>query len=277
VNPVDEFAGFVGRVPSTEVVLPRGRTRVWDTGDGPPLVLLHGVAASRRVFFRIVEPLARNHRVIVPLLPGEERPDGRLTLDTHLDDLAALLNGLDLRAVRLFGFSFGGWLALAYGARRDPRVDAVVVQGAFARYPLRPGDRLALAVGGLVPASWAAWYFRRRVLAGRENALLAAHHPALADLNAEWQGRTAVPSLRARTRLISGLDLAPRLASIDVPLTFLQGELDPVAPRRPFERLRSLRPDARAVLLPGAGHLAALTHADELVAAILSAPARTRP
>lgn len=272
---VDAFADFVGRVPKTVVALPGGEARVWDAGRGPPLVLLHGIAASRRVFFRVFEPLAEERRVLVPALRGEERGRRRLALDDLLDDIAGLLGALDLREATLFGFSFGGWLALAYGARRDPRVAGIVVQGGFARYPLRPADRFALAIGGLVPPSWASWYFRRRVLAGRENALLAACDPALAALSAEWQGRTPVATLRARTRLIAAVDLAPRLPSIAVPLTLLQGTLDPVVPRALHDRLRALCPGAGATLLDGAGHLAALTHPAELVRAVLSAPART--
>ena len=272
---VDAFADFVGGVPTTTLAMAHGDARVWDAGRGPPLVMLHGIAASRRVFFRVVGPLAEQRRVLVPALRGEERARRRLALDDLLDDVAALLEGLDLRGVTLFGFSFGGWLALAYGARRDPRVERIVVQGGFARYPLRVVDRIALEVGGLVPPSWASWYFRRRVLAGRENALLDAHDPALALLNAEWQGKTPVATLRARTRLIAGIDLAPRLPSIAVPLTLLQGTLDPVVPRRLFDRLRALCPGAGTALLDGAGHLAALTHPVELARAILSAPAPT--
>ncbi|MGH7162115.1 MAG: alpha/beta fold hydrolase, partial [Planctomycetota bacterium] len=67
---VDAFADFVGSVPSRRVALPWGECRVWDTGAGRPVVLLHGIAASRRVFFRLVPLLAARRRVVVPLLRG---------------------------------------------------------------------------------------------------------------------------------------------------------------------------------------------------------------
>jgi pimeloyl-ACP methyl ester carboxylesterase len=121
---VDEFAFFVGRVRST--------AGAWDEGEGAPVVLLHGIAGGRRSFFRLVPLLAKRRRVVVPLLRGEERPEPRATMDDLLDQLAGLLERLDLKGVTLLGTSFGGFLALAYTARHDPRVEAVVVQGAFA-------------------------------------------------------------------------------------------------------------------------------------------------
>jgi pimeloyl-ACP methyl ester carboxylesterase len=259
VSLVDDFAAFVGRVESEE--------GAWVMGEkGPPVVLLHGIAGGRRLFFRIVPRLAERFRVIVPILHGEARPAPTATLADLLDDLALLLERLDLREVRLLGTSFGGYVALAYARRRDPRVKELIVQGAFPRYRLRLMDRVVLALSHLVPASVASAYFVHRVLHGREIRLLARHAPGMEPLVAGWQGKTPFASLRRRTHLIAG----PALQVPDgLSLTIAHGGEDAVVPREAFEKLKRACPRARAVLWDGVGHMAPLTH-PELVAGLVS-------
>jgi 3-oxoadipate enol-lactonase len=266
VTLVDAFADFVGGVDHREVTLPWGETGVWEVGEGRPVVLLHGIAGSRRVFFRLVPLLARTRRVIVPLLRGEDIACPRVTLEGLLDDLAALLRALDLTETTLLGVSFGGALALAYGERRDPRVEDIVVQGAFATFRLRWTDRIALALSRLAPDALGARYFGWRVLRGPECRLLREHAPGLDVLVADWSAKTPFPTLRSRTHLIGRMDLDAAVRAIEVPLTVAQGEADRVVPRLYFEHLSRLRPDATRVLWPGVGHLAALSHPDAVAA-----------
>jgi pimeloyl-ACP methyl ester carboxylesterase len=273
VSLVDAFADFIGSVRYAEVDLPWGPAPVWDLGAGKPVVLLHGIAAGRRVFFRLAPGLAERYRVVVPPLRGEIRPAPRATHEELVGDLAALLDALDLEDVTLLGTSFGGTIALAYAARRDPRVSAVVVQGTFRRFSLRPFDRVAHALSYLFPARAGAAYYRRRVRLGPENRLLAEHAPGLDVLLPDWSGKTPFATLRRRIRIIAALDLAPAVKRIDVPLAFLHGTRDKVVPRALYDELQALRPDARHVLLEGVGHNAALTHPDRIVDEVASATA----
>ena len=257
---VDEFAEFVGSVPYREV----GKSQVWDLGEGPPIVLLHGIAAGRRVFFRAAPLLARRWRVVVPSLLGEDVPAPRATWPELLDDLAGLLDALELDGVTLLGSSFGGTIALRYGARRDPRVKRIVVQGTFARFSLRPFDRVMQALSSLLPARVGSAYFARRVRLGPENALLAEDAPGMERLMPAWSAKTPFATLRRRVKLITSMDLEAEMKRIDVPLTIARGDKDRVVPRFFFEQLAAARPDARHVEWKGVGHNVALTRPDLL-------------
>lgn len=269
---VDEFADFVGSVPTRELALPRGAAHVWDLGSGSPVVLLHGIAGARRIFFRVVPLLARDRRVIVPLLRGEDEAVRERAPGPYLDDVGALLEGLDLSDVTLLGVSFGGYLALAYAARGDPRVARAVVQGGFARYRLRLADRVALRLSYLGPDALGAAYFRRRVLKGRESSLVARHCPGLETLVADWMGKTPFSSLRARTYMISRHDAFERM---ETPITIAHGRLDSVVRFDHFERLRDRAPRAEAVVWDDAGHNVALTHPERLVELVATSRARS--
>jgi len=260
VNLVDSFADFVGTVPCREVDLPWGRAQVWDAGAGRPIVLLHGIAAGRRVFFRLVPLLARSRRVIVPPLRGEDAPAPRATWEEMLEDIAALLRALDLGDATLFGTSFGGALALGYGARSDPRVREIRVQGTFKGFRLRPGDRLAHLLSYAAPASVGAAYFARCVRRGSDMKLLAEHAPGIDEFFPRWCAATPFATVRRRIALLHSLDLTGAVRAIRVPLAFLHGAKDRVVPRAFFEELRRLRPDALATLLEDGGHNLPLTH-----------------
>jgi len=257
---VDEFADFIGSVPYREVDLPWGRAQVWDMGTGRPVVLLHGIVGGRRPFFRLVPLLAANRRVIVPPLRGEDVPFPRATWEDHLGDLAGLLEALDLRDVTLLGTSFGGAIVLGYGARSDPRVGEIRVQGAFKGFCLRPLDRMVHRLSYALPAAAGAAYVARRVRKGPEMDLLKEHAPGIEGLFPGWCAATPFATLRRRIALLHALDLSDAVRRIRVPLALLHGARDRVVPRSFFEDLRRLRPDASATLLEGPGHNIPLTH-----------------
>lgn len=101
-------------------------------GSGPPVVLLHGLACGKRMWFHQVRALSPHFRVIVYDQRGHgrtEAPDDRSRYSPgHLvRDLAGFLDALALDRVALVGFSMGGGPALALAAQRPERVSHLVL------------------------------------------------------------------------------------------------------------------------------------------------------
>ncbi len=95
-----------------------------EMGDGPPLVLLHGLTDSHRTWFRVAPELARTHRVLMPDLAGHglsSRPDASYELSWHAKIVADWLDSLGVEPADVIGHSFGGgvaqWLLLERRAR----------------------------------------------------------------------------------------------------------------------------------------------------------------
>jgi len=91
-----------------------------DNGEGPPTLLLHGLACTREVWTEVTELLTPRRRVVAVDLRGhgESTPVvGTFSLDQQADDINALLIELDLRDVVLVGHSAGGYSALAFVER----------------------------------------------------------------------------------------------------------------------------------------------------------------
>ncbi|MEU6353003.1 alpha/beta fold hydrolase [Streptomyces sp. NPDC047072] len=109
---------------------------VAETGDGPPVVLLHGGgpgASGVSNYSRNIEELAKEHRVIVPDLPGYSRSSKGIDPADPFGSLAAgirgLLDELGLDKAHLVGNSYGGACALRLALDTPDRVDRMVLMG----------------------------------------------------------------------------------------------------------------------------------------------------
>jgi pimeloyl-ACP methyl ester carboxylesterase len=141
-----------------EVELSAGTIEYEDTGSGPPVVLLHGLAMDGSLWRNVVADLRADHRCIVPTLPlGSHRrpmhPDADLSFRGHVRLIAELLERLDLRDVTLVQSDLG--FAQLLAAEHPERLARLVLLSceAFDNYPPGlPGRILGLAAklpGGL--------------------------------------------------------------------------------------------------------------------------------
>ncbi len=88
-----------------------------DQGSGRPVVLMHGVLASRRFYERNATALAEHHRVISLDFRGHGDSDvsqGGNTIPRFAEDLEELLEGLGLQNIVLVGWSMGNFVAWEY-------------------------------------------------------------------------------------------------------------------------------------------------------------------
>ncbi|MBE8470017.1 alpha/beta fold hydrolase [Streptomyces justiciae] len=109
---------------------------VAETGDGPPVLLLHGGgpgASGVSNYSRNIAELAKEHRVIVPDLPGYGRSSKGIDPADPFGSLAAgirgLLDELGLDKAHLVGNSYGGACALRLALDTPDRVDRMVLMG----------------------------------------------------------------------------------------------------------------------------------------------------
>jgi pimeloyl-ACP methyl ester carboxylesterase len=134
------------------VRLPWGRLTVYVAGDGPPLLLLHGLGGSGRYWAGLTPHLAATRTLIAPDLAGFGRSD-KPSLDYsrafHLDSLDALLTALrvDTR-LAVAGHSMGGVLAALFAARHLERIESLALAAApFPRLQTHPSRLPAGFIG----------------------------------------------------------------------------------------------------------------------------------
>jgi pimeloyl-ACP methyl ester carboxylesterase len=99
-------------------------------GGGDPLVVLHGGLMTIGEMFMLLEPLARTHKVIAVELQGHGRTadtDRPLWFETMGDDIAALLNQLNISTADIVGLSLGAAVGLRTAIQHPQKVRRLVV------------------------------------------------------------------------------------------------------------------------------------------------------
>jgi pimeloyl-ACP methyl ester carboxylesterase len=110
----------------------RYRCPYFSWGDGPPLVIVHGLSDAARSFILLVTRLCAHFRCIAYDLPRGGSDGAWLGSYTHadlVDDLFALLDHLGIRQSYLLGSSFGSTVVLAALRRGLPHVRRVEIAG----------------------------------------------------------------------------------------------------------------------------------------------------
>jgi haloalkane dehalogenase len=109
-----------------------------DEGSGEPIVCLHGEPTWGYLYRRFIPPLARTHRVVVPDHMGfgkSETPrDREYTLKTHVENLARLIEALDLKDITLVIQDWGGPIGAAYALRHPARVKRLFLLNTISGY-----------------------------------------------------------------------------------------------------------------------------------------------
>jgi pimeloyl-ACP methyl ester carboxylesterase len=247
---------------------PRYRMTYRVLGQGPPLILVPGIASTYRVYALLLNTLATRFRTILYDYPGEHPDDGaRLARINHehlVDDLFGLLDHLNLGRVFLAGISFGSTVTLRALHREPRRFPKSVMQGAFAWRKFGPAERLALILGRRIPGPAARLPLRRLVLSHNSKSEFPTEIADRWPYYLEENGLTPIAAMAHRVDLLTRLDLRPILPEIPTEVLVLQGNEDRIVPRRFFDELQATLPHAEGILMPLVGHQPHFTHAEAM-------------
>jgi len=242
-------------------------------GHGVPLVLLHAFPLDHTMWDAQLDPFAHRCHVIAPDQRGfGHTPLGRqtLTIETLADDVAALLDAMQIRDRAIIcGLSMGGYVALAFHRKYTSRVRALLLcdTRANADTPAGAADRVALiervhatgaaaVVDTMLPKLVAADAFEQQPhIVERVRQMILGTAPA-----------TLVVALRA---LATRPDATSHLPHIALPALALVGEHDVITPVDVMHAMADAIPQCRRAVIPGAGHMSPMERPTEFTAAVL--------
>lgn len=120
-----------GRLRFRSVDTDAGSISLMEAGEGPPVLMLHGLGATKASFLPTITALADTHRVIAMDLPGFGNSDkplrGAYDPAFFAAAAAALLDALDIDRAAVLGNSMGGRAAIELGLRAPERVERLVL------------------------------------------------------------------------------------------------------------------------------------------------------
>ena len=248
-----------------------GGTVARSDGDGPPVVLVHGMGLNLNMWDWQMPFLAPRFRVTrYDLLGhgGSDKPVKTYEMADFVGQLARLMDALDMARGALVGFSLGGLIVRAFALAHPDRVSALaILNSAHDRSDAeRAGllERLALATreghGATVEMALARWFTKD----------FAARRPDVIDLVRRWMyaNDQRVYPLIYRVLAEGDRPLSKAIDAIRAPTLVLACEWDHGNSPAMAERMAARIPGARAATVPGLKHMG-LAEDPEAIARIL--------
>ena len=227
----------------------------------PPLVLVHGLGLDLRLWDALIPALSR-HRVLRLDLRGHGGSDSPLppyTMGAMIRDVERLIQHFALKDAVIVGAGEGGLIAQGLAVKRLDLVRAMVLTGSATRFgnpdlwqrritAFANGPDLAAEAASLLGPRW-----RQIPVALQVEAMLSRTRPE------GWQGLAAA---------VGNTDFYQTTATLTLPTLILAGGDDRKTPPDMQREMADLIAGSDFHLLPGASHLAMLTHPTAFAAAL---------
>ena len=242
------------------------RTRVQEDGVGSVVLLIHGTPLDARAWDPLV-PLLRDRRRIVRY-DARGHGTARATpiprsYGPLADDVAALLDALDVPRAHVVGHSWGGQVAQRFALDHPDRLSRMsLLCTRSSPFPaFRDAATSMRATGRVDPEPALRRWFSPSALAGPHG---------LAEQVRGWLREAPVASWAGALDLLAEFDVLSDLPQVSVPVDVVCAELDQVATPEHMSKISAALPLGRWVLLQGARHLVPLDQPARVAEAILT-------
>jgi pimeloyl-[acyl-carrier protein] methyl ester esterase len=243
-------------------------------GQGPAMVLVHGLGSHSGIFAETVAALQVSFQVTCIDLPGHGRSEG----DARIGELAGISDLVVAHAppgAIWIGWSLGGLVALKATQRHPSRVARLIVVSGSPRFSAATDwvdgikddvwNAMGFDYGPGFPESLKHFFsFQVRGSRGASKALrgllkAASEYPPKPDI------------FRAYARLLETADLRCQMREILCPVRFIMGEKDSFAPSALGLAAARLVADGFCEIIPGAGHVPFLSHPELFLSSLTRA------
>jgi pimeloyl-ACP methyl ester carboxylesterase len=239
-------------------------------GQGPALVLIHGITGSSETWSEVLPRLAQHHTVIAPDLLGHgqsAKPKGDYSLGAYASGIRDLLVALEIERATFVGHSLGGGVAMQLAYQFPERLDRLVLVSSgglgrevhlVLRLTALPGAEYVLPllvaqplrdVAGAVAGVMGRVGFRP----SPDVEEVATGFTSLGDVDARQAfihtARAIIDFEGQRVSATDRLYLAE-----NVPSLLVWGENDRIIPMAHGEAAQELMPGSRLEIVPEAGH-----------------------
>ncbi len=263
---------------------------VIDAGEGPPVVLVHGLSANWQNWLQVIPALvAAGYRAIAFDLPGfghSEMPVEPISIPGYARAVDGVLRGVGVEGpAAVVGSSMGGFIAAELAISHPERVERLVLVSAAALWnerlrarPLVVASRVSRFYAPLIVSGW---HVIARLPRLRHEALRSAGlrntSAVSAPLAYELLSGAGKPAFVEALQALYDMRIRDRLPEIACPTLVVWGADDPLVPLKHAFEYEELIPHARVVVFRGTGHAPMLEQPERFDAALLEFLAEDAP
>jgi pimeloyl-ACP methyl ester carboxylesterase len=279
-------------VQTREIVLHGDRISYRIAGQGPVILLIHGIAGTAATWTAVQERLAERFTTIAPDMPGHgvsDKPVGDYSLGNLASTLRDLLVALGHERATLVGHSLGGGVAMQFSYQFPAQTERLILVSSgglgrdvnlILRAACLPGADLFLATvaGPLAAAGSSIGRVLGRVgwRPAPDLQEVASGFASLADTSTRTAFlhtlRSVVGTTGQRVNASNRLYLAA-----EMPTLLIWGENDPIIPAHHAQSAHERMPGSRLITFAGSGHMPHLDEPTRFAAALLDFMDETEP
>jgi pimeloyl-ACP methyl ester carboxylesterase len=266
-NPDPEWLKIDWRKHLKTVDVVGARTNYVEMGEGPPLLLVHGLTGAWQNWLECIPHFAHTHRVVAMDLPGfgsSPMPPWEISIPAYGRFIRDFCERVGVGRCSLVGNSMGGFIATEVAISEPERIDDLVLVSAagitWARARREPAEMLGRVTRAAAPLALRFQMsgirrpkFRRRAFRG------VFHDPN--GLRREMLWENVVPAFESpgtfdAMRTLVGYDIRHRLEEIEIPTLIVWGRNDRVVPvPAAFAYEKRIGDNAELVIFDRCGHV----------------------
>lgn len=242
------------------------RVNFVEVGEGPPLLLIHGLGGCWENWLENIPQLARNRRVIALDLPGfgdSPMPGWEVSIGAYGALVSALCRALETGPLPIVGNSMGGFIAAEVAVSEQSSVEKLVLVSAAGVSHARMRREPAATVGRMTRAAapLALRYQERALRRPRlRNRMVRQLFFRPHELPREFiweavEGGMHAPGLVAAIRGLAGYDILERLDVVEIPTLIVWGRNDLIVPAGDALEYQRLIKNSELVIFDRCGHL----------------------
>jgi pimeloyl-ACP methyl ester carboxylesterase len=235
------------------------------SGDGPPIVFIHGLSGSWQNWLENLPYFAQTHRCIAMDLPGfgySDMPVEKISMSGYARQVDALCNQLGIDRCIVVGNSMGGFVTAEMCIQHAERVERACLVAAagisvtnLRRRPLLTGARIVGALGAASAAQNHAIVARPRLRWFFTNFIFRHPLRIAADLMYEQLRGAGTAGFYDAMDALTSYDFRERLPEIKAPTLIVWGDSDMLVPVQDAHEFERLIPQSRTIILEDTGHV----------------------
>jgi len=237
-----------------EEIIREGKFSYLEKGEGPVLLILHGLFGALSNFRDVFEHFSDKYKVVIPVLPLFDLP----VINTNVKGISNYVKdfvefkGYD--KVNLLGNSLGGHLSLVYAAKNLETVQSLILTGSSGLYESAMGDTY--------PKRGNYEYIKEKVevtFYDPNNATKELVDDCYSIVNDKAKALRILALAKSAIRH----NVAKDLPHLNVPVCLIWGKNDTITPPEVAEEFKNLLPDADLFWIDKCGHAAMMEHPTE--------------
>ena len=221
------------------------------SGDGPVILLLHGLFGALSNFEGILNEFGERYHILVPILPIYTMPLRKVSIQGLVDHVRSFVKYKKLKDMHVLGNSLGGHISLLYGLKWQENIKTLILTGSSGLFEN--------AMGSTFPKRGNFDFIRKKTEDTFFDASIATEE-LVEEVYEIVNNRNKAIRVVATAKSAIRHNVGNRLAELKCPVLLIWGQQDTITPHYVGEKFHELLPNSELEFIDECGHAPMMEH-----------------